>query len=53
MAILLDKKKKVSKNIKEKLIEVANTYFNMDIPEKHPNCSTTYLGMAICNLALT
>ncbi len=52
MAIWLNLKKKVSKDILEKFIEASNTYFNVDIPETHPKCSTTYLGMAICNLAL-
>lgn len=34
------------------LVEQGNRYFDMPVPKEHPKCSTTYMGMAICNLAL-
>lgn len=35
------------------LLNQADSYFEMPTPKIHPNGSTTYMGMAICNLALS
>ncbi len=34
------------------LVAQGNRYFDMPVPKEHPKCSTTYMGMAICNLSL-
>ncbi len=35
------------------LLKQADSYFELHTPKIHPNGSTTYMGMAICNLALS
>lgn len=50
--ILYNNKKKLDPKLKTCFIEYTNTYFNMPLPKRHPKCSTTYLGMAIINLAV-
>ncbi len=37
----------------KRLIEQSNEYFSVRLPEQHPKKSTTFMGVAIANLALT
>ncbi len=53
----IKKLKKEIVNVRNKqfkrLIEQSNEYFSVRLPEEHPKKSTTFMGVAIANLALT
>jgi len=48
----IDEISSVRKNQFTRLIQQADTYFSYELPKVHPNGSTTFMGLAIVNLAL-
>ncbi|MDC7225003.1 MAG: DUF4962 domain-containing protein, partial [Spirochaetales bacterium] len=41
-----------SKFLYDRLVKQCDTYFSVELPDEHPPASSTYMGIAIANLAL-